>query len=337
MRADRILALLLLLQAQGRLTARRLAKELEVTERTIYRDVEALSTAGVPVYTERGPGGGISLLDDYRTNLTGLTRDEARALFTLSLSMLNVPSPLDELGLAQQLRAALRKLFASLPSTRQPGAQDIRQRVHLDWSMWNSPGSSSPPHLAVIQEALWEDRQLRLLYRSPFFEDWIEPQQYQVAPYGLVAKAGEWHLVCQLDDHLRVIHVPHILEAQALEETFTRPLEFNLAAFWENWCAEVADLRPSYPVTVRVGPAALSSLRRDFSQQYQALLDSASPPDEHGWRTLVLPFRSLETARPVLLGYGGSLEVLEPLPLRYSLADFAAQIARLYQPNSSSI
>ena len=164
MRADRLLSILLLLQARGRMTAHQLAQELEVSVRTIYRDIDALSTAGVPVYAERGPGGGCELIDSYRTSLTGLNKDEVHALF-----MLSIPAPLDELGVSQELKTALRKLAAALPAARRQDEERVRQRITLDWTGWNQP-ADPVPHLQTIQQAVGEpapdDRcQLKGLFR----------------------------------------------------------------------------------------------------------------------------------------------------------------------------
>ena len=162
MRADRLLSILLLLQGRGRMTAEELAEELEVSVRTIYRDIDALSAAGVPVYTDRGPGGGCSLLESYRTNLTGLTQSEVQALF-----MLSIPSPLVDLGVSQELRMALLKLSAALPKAAQRAEERARSRIHLDSTWWFQSGEPVP-HLPTIQEALWTDRKLVVRYRLPF-------------------------------------------------------------------------------------------------------------------------------------------------------------------------
>ena len=159
MRADRLLSLLMLLQARGRLTAPKLAQELEVSERTIYRDIDALSAAGVPVYGEAGAGGGYALLDSYRTNLTGLTEGEVRALF-----MLSIPKPLADLGVGRELGAALRKLAAALPSARRDDEERVRQRFLLDAVGWEQVEESAP-HLPTVHQAVWEDRRLHLAYR----------------------------------------------------------------------------------------------------------------------------------------------------------------------------
>ena len=186
MRADRLLSLVMLLQTHGNLTAQALGEELEVSERTIYRDVEALSFAGIPVYAERGPGGGIALLDSYRTSLTGLNRDEVRALF-----MLSIPAPLDELGVTADLKAALLKLSAALPAVGRDEQIMARQRIHLDSVAWSQP-EQPVPHLQIIHQAVWQDFKLQLRYDLGYFGE-IE---LLVDPLGLVAKTTVWYLVC---------------------------------------------------------------------------------------------------------------------------------------------
>ncbi|GCE23769.1 helix-turn-helix transcriptional regulator [Dictyobacter kobayashii] len=181
MRADRLLSLLLLLQTRGRMTAQALAEQLEVSERTIYRDIEALSYAGIPLYTERGPGGGCELLDGYQTKLTGLTAPEVRALFLVSISI-----PLADLGLGQALEDALLKLSAALPAHSRENATQVRQRIHMDTTR---PTHSRPmaSHLELIQEAIWQDYTLLLTYKGD--------HRHLIDPYGLVSQRGAWYLV----------------------------------------------------------------------------------------------------------------------------------------------
>ena len=319
MRADRLLALLMLLQTRGRMTAQKLAEELEVSVRTIYRDIDALSAAGVPVYAERGPGGGCALLDGYRTNLTGLTEDEVRALF-----MLSIPVALAELGVGQELKAALLKLSAALPASRRHDEAWVRQRIHLDWSWWFQ-AEEPVPHLQTMQRAVWEDRRLCLTYRQQAGPS-IEQFERVVDPYGLVAKAGVWYLVCAGDGRIRVYRVSRVLSARLTAEHFQRPADFDLAAYWSAHCAEYERNRPLYPVTVRVSPALASELSRHFGDE----IAEAGPPDAEGWITLTLPFETLGDARQRILGFGGAMEVLEPRALRESVLDFATQIVALY-------
>lgn len=320
MRADRLLSLLMLLQARGRVTAGDLATELEVSVRTIYRDLTALSSAGVPVYAERGPGGGVELVEEYRTTLTGLTPEEARALF-----MMSIPAPLMQLGFGQELKAAMRKLSAALPESKRREEAQARQRIHLDSSWWFQ-SEDAVPCLPAIQQAVWNDRWLRMKYRSNFG---AEVEQV-VAPYGLVAKANLWHLVYAREGSIRVVRVSQAVAAEVLPEIFIRPGGFNLAAFWEEWCAEYETDRTTYLVRVRIFPGLLPHLPGDFGDRAD-LQARASPPDAEGWVALDLPFESLAAARTRLLGLGRAVEVLEPAPLRKSIIDFAEQVVRLYQ------
>jgi predicted DNA-binding transcriptional regulator YafY len=308
------------LQARGRMTARELALELEVSERTIYRDMDALSAAGIPVYADRGPGGGCALLEGYRTSLTGLTQDEVRALFVLS-----IPAALTELGLSQDLRSALLKLAAALPAARRSEEERIRERLYLDPG--GEPYAGEPvPHLHTIRRALWEDRPLALTYRLAFdaVADW------RVEPYGLVARAGAWFLVCRREEKERVLRVSRVLDARLLPGRFARPVPFDLAAFWKEWCAATERNRQVYPVRARVRPDLIPTLVQHFGAGARQSVAQAGAPDAEGWITLTLHYEDLEAARGRLLGYGRAVEVLEPRALRESVKDFALQIAALY-------
>jgi len=310
----------MLLQTRGRMTAQALAAELEVSERTIYRDLVALSASGIPVYAERGPGGGVALVEEYRTSLTGLTPEEARALF-----MMSVPAPLLQLGLGQEFKAAMLKLSAALPDSRRSEEGRARQRIHLDSSWWFQ-SEDAVPCLPILQQAIWKDRKLRLKYRSNFGAE-IEQT---VAPYGLVAKANLWHLVYAWKETVRAIRVSLIVEAEALDEIFPRPGDFDLAGFWEKWCAEYEQSRSSYPVRVRVSPALFPYLSHFFGDRADWFAQ-VSPPDAEGWVMLTLPFEDIHSARGRILGFGRAAEVLEPEALRKSIIDFAEQIGEFYR------
>ena len=207
----------MLLQTRGRMTAQALAEALEVSTRTVYRDVEALGAAGIPVTSESGPGGGIGLIDSYRTTLTGLNEDEARALF-----MLSVPAPLAKLGVSERLRAALLKVSAALPADRQGSEMQTRQRIHLD-SAWWFQSDEPAAQLPALYQAAWQDRKARIvraLHYGPLADARIEQM---VDPYGLVAKANVWYLVCAAGGRVLAHRVSHIVEAQVLDEPFERP------------------------------------------------------------------------------------------------------------------
>jgi predicted DNA-binding transcriptional regulator YafY len=320
MRADRLLSILMLLQTRGRMSAGQLAGELEVCERTIYRDMVALSTAGVPVYGEAGPDGGYQLVGSYRTNLTGLSEGEARALFVL-----NVPGLLTRLGLSQEFKAAMLKLAAALPEPRRREEERVRQRYIIDPTWWDQ-AEEPLPHLQAIQQAVWEDRKLTISY-VPIFDVQIERV---VDPYGLAAKAGSWYLVFAHGGRVRARRVTDLQDARLGNEKFERPVDFNLAEFWQTWCAEEEQNASGYPVTVRVAPGALPLVIRWFGARVRDQLAGA-PEDEGGNRILTLYFRWIDEARNRLLPLGSSVEVLEPYALRASLADVAEQTASLYR------
>jgi predicted DNA-binding transcriptional regulator YafY len=320
MRADRLLSILLLLQAHGRMTAGDLALELEVSERTILRDVTALSTAGIPIFTLCGPGGGIELVENYRTSLTGLTESEIQALFTVSM-----PQPLEQLGLVEPFRAALRKLSASLPVSHSQASLLSRQRIHLDPVHWLSR-SERTPFLSLIYQGLLQERMLHIIYQG-FFDARLE---MTIAPYGLVSKAGEWQLVGKCQDHMRVLRVAYILQVEVLEQDFQYPLDFVLERFWTQWLAENTAQTSEYPVKVRCKSSLLPVLESYFGVVINPNenKDTSSTPD--GWLTLSLPFSTFFQARRRIMSWGGDIEVLDPLPLRLSVRDFAQQIIVVY-------
>jgi predicted DNA-binding transcriptional regulator YafY len=322
MRADRLLTLLLLLQSRGQMTAQQLAKELEVSERTIYRDIDALSSAGVPVYSERGAGGGFGLLDGYRTRLTGLTDKETRAFF-----MLSIPAPFVDLGVTQELKAALLKMSASLSDAQRHTGEFVRQRFMIDPSGWQR-SVELVPHLSAIKEALWQDKKLQVTYRLPF-ETYVTRV---IKPYGLVAKAGGWYVVFGRDDYdwTRTLQVSHIVSACVLDESFDRPTSFELGPYWSEWCAKNEQNRPVYNVTIRAAPELVRDLPRLFGGQVRKIVIEDARCRHADWEVLVLPFESFESARSCILGFGGSADVLDPQELRSSVIDFAAQVLDFY-------
>ena len=321
MRADRLISILMLLQARGRVPARLLAQELEVSERTIYRDLDSLSAAGVPVYAERGPGGGCALVEGYRTTLTGLTQDEIRALFVLA-----VAAPLAELGMSQSLRAALQKLAAALPAGHRDEEERVRMRIHLDPEGW--PDHEEPvPHLRTAQRAVWLDRRLHLTYRLPFKTE----VEWLLDPCGLVAKAGAWYLVAAREGQMRVLRMSQVTAARLSDEAFVRPAGFDLAGYWHEWCADAEKNRPRFLVQARVTPGLAPVLAQQFGDQVLEPYERLRPVGEGGMVVLTLCFESLEAARERILGYGRALEILAPWELRESVLDFARQIVGLYE------
>jgi len=320
-RADRLLSIMLLLQARGRLTARDLAERLEVSERTIHRDMAALSGAGVPVYAERGAGGGWALLDDYRTDLTGLNEAEVQALFLAA-----PPRLLADLGLRRAGDGALIKLLAALPAMSRRGAEDARERIYVDPSGWRR-SEESAPCLPTVQEAVWQGRQLRLTYRKG--DETVEAMERLVDPLGLVAKGSVWYLVAAVAGEPRTYRVSRISAATLCDRPCARPPDFDLAAYWARSSAGFAARLPRYPMTLRVAPDVLPHLA-DAARSTWARVENVGLPEADGWSTARVLGETEEEACALVLRFGAGVEVVEPPELRGRVIGLAAGIVDFY-------
>jgi predicted DNA-binding transcriptional regulator YafY len=305
MRASRLVQLLLLLQSRGRITAAVLAEELEVSERTIHRDVDALSAAGVPIYAERGPHGGIQLVDGYRTRLTGLTGDEAEALFLSGL-----PGPAAELGLGTVVAAARLKVLASLPTELRARASRLVERFHLDAAGWFQAGEKVP-HLAALAEAVWEAKRMRIRYRRG-----DSAVERVIDPLGLVLKAGIWYVVALTDGDVRTYRARRILDAEPTGESFDRPAAFDLAGHWSESIAAYERGTPRVSVTVRVDPDALGVLADVVGERALRRAERLEEADMDGWYRLRIDVDWPEEVPGRLLAVGGALEILDPPEIR---------------------
>ena len=305
MRASRLVQLLLLLQARGRMTAAMLAAELEVSERTIHRDVDALSAAGVPIYAERGPHGGIQLVDGYRTRLTGLTGEEAEALFLSGL-----PGPAAELGLGTVVAAARLKVLAALPSELRARASRLVERFHLDATGWFQ-SSDKVPHLATLAEAVWEGRSVTVRYRRDG-----EPVDRRLDPLGLVLKAGIWYLVAVADEQIRTYRVSRIAEASVGEHIFQRPAGFDLPAYWAESTTSYERDAPRITVTLRIDPAIIGVLADAVGVQAVRNAERLAADDPEGWLHLRVTADWPEEVPGRLIGLGSRAEILDPPEVR---------------------
>ncbi|GAA3583725.1 YafY family protein [Nonomuraea rosea] len=323
MRASRLVSILLLLQTRGRMTAQDLAERLEVSVRTIYRDVESLHSAGIPLYGDAGPKGGYQLLDGYRTRLTGLTTDEAESLFLAGL-----PGPAAELGLGAVVTAAQLKLMAALPVELRDRAGRIQERFHLDAPTWYRD-PEPVTFLPAVADAVWNERRIQVRYRR-----WKSPQEVErrLDPYGLVIKAGRWYLVARAGEDVRTYRVSQILDLHQLPEGFARPDGFDLTAYWQEYLAEFeARLRWGEAV-VRLSPRGLERLADLMTPgMVTAARESRQPPDEEGWTRVTVPIESIEHALGEFLRLGTDAEVLAPAELRVRLAAAAGELARRYR------
>ena len=319
MRASRLVSLLLLLQHRGRLTAAELAEALEVSVRTIYRDLEALGAAGVPVYTESGRNGGCQLIDGYRTRLTGLTAREAEALFATGMS-----GPVGELGLGTVLGAAQLKLLAALPKELADRAASARQRFHLDAPTWFR-SSRNEPHLATLAAAVWDDRRIVVRYRHPGSDD-AAPRALE--PFGLVCKAGVWYLVARRDGELRTYRVSRVHEVSTLDEPFERPADFDLATFWDESVAGFEAALPPVDVVVHASAYAMGELSWLTRSSGRAIKERH--PLDDGWTRATVAFESVDDAFTELLRLGAEVEIMEPVDLRTRTGATAHAMAARY-------
>jgi predicted DNA-binding transcriptional regulator YafY len=322
MRASRLVQLLLLLQTNGKMTASRLATELEVSVRTIYRDIEALSGAGVPIYAEAGPGGGVRLVDGYRTRLTGLTAEEAEAL-----ALSGLPGAASELGLGTVLAAAQLKVDAALPPELRSRAVRMRERFHLDAPGWFAR-EEQVPHLAALSRAVWEEERAEIRYWK-----WDGEVRRAIDPLGLVLKAGVWYLVALSGRtrSMRTFRVSRVQSVKLLGEPCLRPDDFDLAARWAQSSTDYIDSWPTMDVTVRIRAERLWLIRHVVEPgAAQRALAEAGEPDADGWVTVTIGFESAEVGAHALLQFGADLEALEPPELRERLAATAAAMVERY-------
>ncbi|MGY5131864.1 helix-turn-helix transcriptional regulator [Streptomyces nigrescens] len=342
MKSSRLLSIVLLLQTRGRVPAAELAERLEVSARTVYRDVEALSAAGVPVYAERGRHGGIALLPGFRTDVTGMTTDEARALFILAAQGAH-----SALGLDDALRSALRKVMAALPAPHRPAAELAGRRILVDPDKWTTRPSSATSadgpsghaatarptvDLDVLHTAVFTDLRLRICYRH---SGETRLRTYTVDPYGLVAKAGTWYLVADRRGRPQLFRADRVASATLTDVPVRRRAGVELAEVWQQLRRQVEDRPADVRVTARI--------RRERLDLAVRILGGAltGPPrtgdgDEGGdWATLDLAYPVLPAVRQ-LLQFGDSLEVLAPPEARRVMAEAAAAVTAVYAADAPS-
>lgn len=326
-RASRLVSLLLLLQDRGRLTARQLADELDVSVRTVYRDVEHLAAAGIPLYGEAGHAGGYRLVDGYRTRLTGLTADEAQAVFLAGL-----PGPAAQLGLGEVLAAAQLKLRAALPPALRPHAARVQQRFLLDAPGWYDQGPR-PRFLPEAASAVWERHVLAVRYRR-----WKAPTEVdrRIAPYGLVLKAGRWYLVAAPLDGgepgaARTYRVDQVLDLTVLrDQTFEPPAEFDLTAHWEAYIADFHARLYTGEAEIRLSPTAVARISAVLGETIARAVAETGTAEPDGWTRARVPIESVAHAHDDFLRLGVGLEVVAPGELRDRVADTVRALAARY-------
>jgi predicted DNA-binding transcriptional regulator YafY len=324
MRASRLLSILILLQIRTRLTADALAEEFGVSVRTIYRDIDELSASGVPVFADRGPGGGFQLVEGYRTKLTGLAREEADAVL-----MIGLPKLAHDLGMGQAASRARDKLLAALPQEMTTGAGRLGSRFHLDPVEWYREAEGTP-FLPALAEAVLDDRRVQLSYES-----WTGVREWEVAPLGLVLKSGTWYVVVQGrgrsgDDRMMTFRVANIRTFSQLDEDFKRPKGFDLARHWAESLARFEDsLRPQRANLV---VNAEGCKRLGLAGAYAAAaVREAGQSDKEGWRKVSLPYENVEQAARLLLSLGPTFRIESPVDLKVALTSMTSAVLAIQQ------
>lgn len=325
MRASRLLSILILLQMRGRMSADSLAQEFEVSVRTIYRDVDQLSAAGVPVYAERGRSGGFALAHGYRTRLTGLTPAEAEALL-----LAGAGGAAADLGLGAEAAAAQLKLLASLPPDSGASAQRVASRFHLDPIGWYSRAEPIEI-LPALASAVWNDKRIRVEYES-----WRDIVTRELEPLGLVLKAGVWYVVAAVKAQPRTYRVSNIRRLEVLETKFQRPPRFDLARFWETWAQDFESRLLGERAVVKLSPAGMRILRDVSAAAADAAATNHRKCKPDGWVTAEIPIESIEFSTRQLLRLGADAEILEPLTLRNAVVREAKRLAALYAADMAS-
>ena len=316
MRASRLLSILILLQMRGRVSAEKLAAEFEVSIRTIYRDVDQLSAAGVPVYADRGRNGGFALLDGYRTKLTGFTPAEAEALL-----LAGAGNAAGDLGIEAAAAAAQLKLLASLPADSGASAQRVAERFHLDPVNWYRR-TEAPPLLPTLGAAVWRDRRITITYES-----WKDTVARELDPLGLVLKAGTWYLVAAADAKPRMYRVSNIKSLSVTDTPARRPARFDLARYWATAAKEFETRLMKDRATIKLSPVGRRLLWDVSPAAAEAVEAAHRPCKPEGWIRSEIPIENIDWATRQLLFLGTEVELLEPRALRAALAAAAKKIA----------
>ena len=317
MKASRLLSILMLLQSRERMTAASLAQALDVSERTIMRDVDQLSAAGVPIWAERGREGGLRLQQGWSTRLTGMTEHEANALL-----LAGMPGPAAELGLGEAALSARLKLVASLPMPMRDQAARVADRLHIDPVDWYR-AHDTPTQLREVADAVWRSARIRVRYAS-----WRKTSWRELEPMGLILKAGAWYVAAREAGKrdVRTYRLAHVLESQSGRGTFKRPPSFDLARYWRESSARFEnELRP-LQARVWMSPWALEALAQTRSRFVELPVPPGGREERAGWRPVLLAMESVEEGARHILGFGGEAEVIEPVPLRNMVSDMAGRI-----------
>jgi predicted DNA-binding transcriptional regulator YafY len=318
MRASRLLSIQMLLETRGRMSAQALAQALEVSLRTLYRDVDELTLAGVPIYAERGRNGGFQLMAGWKTTLTGLTASEAQAVFLMGLT-----GPAAQLGLGRERADAELKLVAALPATQRDGVQRIQSRFHVDTLAWYQE-SDPVPHLSTVANAVWNDKQLQIEYQS-----WKGTSNSTVHPLGLVLKSGIWYLVAAIEQQPRTYRISQIQRATILPTQLRRPKKFELVRYWQDALLRFEHSLYQAWATVLATTEGIQKLKcLSAAVAKSVALPTQRNPD--GRYPLRIPIESISQGASQLLSLAPDVEVIAPAALKKALRQRIGVIAACY-------
>lgn len=318
MRADRLISILLLLQIRGKMTTKELANELEVTERTIHRDMEALSAAGIPVVAERGKSGGWKLLDQYRTNLTGLKDNELKSLFISPSFQL-----LSDLGLSKDWHDARQKMVAAMPNSFQKDSLEAWNRIHVDTSSWKQPPEKIE-FFKILQQAIWDEKKLQIIYERADGEEIFR----KINPLGLVAKGSTWYLIASSDEKIRNYRASRLISVTLTDETFSRPINFDLAKYWTESTHNFIKSLPKYEVNVEITPSIFQRIR--FTGRF-VQIDKIDSPSKNGWIPIDFCFDTEQEAIDYILGFGDQIRIVQPDSLKQKIYNMAKRVVHFYE------
>lgn len=316
MRADRLLSILLLLQNRGKMTSRELAQRLEVSERTVYRDMEALCASGIPIISERGREGGWMLTEGYRTSLTGMKPLEIGSLLLSADS-----SILKDLGIQDDFSTAVLKLEAASSTRSNNPVSYLSERIHIDGASWH-PSDETYPFLSVLQEALWENRKVKITYLRN-----NEKKERMIEPLGLVAKRGVWYVAARSEGDMRTFRVSRLTEAEATNDFFERPDAFNLKNYWEESTAAFKAALPKYAVKLMVKENILKELQRE---RYVSITFT-EPTTDAEWVNIEAEFNTVESACRIILSFTPSIIVVAPVELLEMVKSSVKKMLTIYE------
>ncbi|HSL46576.1 MAG TPA: WYL domain-containing protein [Anaerolineales bacterium] len=318
MRADRLLTLILLLQTRGKMTAKTLAEELGVSRRTILRDISVLSSSGIPVYSEGGHGGGIALIEEYRTSLTGLNSSEVQTLFIASNNR-----ALQDVGLGDAAERMLMKLLAALPKMHYSTADHIRQRLMIDPTWWWHDNTTSP-FWDDLQRAVYEDRLIEARYEN--FDGTVTERV--LAPYSLICKSSLWYLLAERENELRTYRVSRFLSVRLLDQSFSRQPDFDLPTYWQAHEQSFHSSFSEYRCTLHIHPERVSFVKWLMPGRWELIRGA----DENGWMTMSLKMDSDLLAKMLVFGLASYVKVIAPLELRESVLEQARDVLKHLAP-----